>query len=214
MPNILSRAWNAGCCRFGITERSLYNRLRRARLKNVRFSIISCNCTGSTMYKDLGLPYLSPTANLSIFAEDFVKMCGDLPYYMSQPVRPAEPDPGEPPQGLLGDVRIHFVHYANFCQAAAAWQRRTARINWDNIFLVGCDRDGSTYDIIRRFDQLPYPKVFFTHKPYPEISCAFPVPGFQERGQLGDITAFRPGLIRRRYMDAFDYVSFLNGESY
>lgn len=36
------------------------------------------------MYRDLDLPYLSPTVNLSIEINGFVKMVGNLEWYMRQ----------------------------------------------------------------------------------------------------------------------------------
>ena len=46
-------------------------------------SIISMNCTGGILYHDLGLKFLSPTINLFFRAEDFIKFCENLDYYLS-----------------------------------------------------------------------------------------------------------------------------------
>lgn len=69
---------------FRSREYQRYLRNRKARLRNRDFSIISSNCNGAFMYRDLGLPYLSPTVNLSIEINGFVKMVGNLEWYMRQ----------------------------------------------------------------------------------------------------------------------------------
>ena len=65
-------------------EWRLYKRRKYKRLKNKEFTIIGSNCTGAFMYYDLGLKYLTPTVNLMIEMNDFVKMAGNLEWYMKQ----------------------------------------------------------------------------------------------------------------------------------
>ena len=174
-------------------ERALYNARRRVRLKNRDFTIIASNCVGTMIYHDMGLPFLTPTINLTISMRDLVG--------------------GKCPAGRLGSIRINFVHYDTFEEGAACWERRKKRINWDNIILMGVERDDCDYAVLKSFDQLPYPnKVVLTHIAYPELSSACYIKGFEERAELGVVTNYRPHPlgIRRRYMDAFDYVAFLN----
>ena len=187
---------------------------RRSQLKRTDFTIIASNCNGTIIYHDMGLPFLSPTINLTISAPDFVKLAEDLPYYMAQPLVPMDSTEDISfPKGLLGDILINFVHYSTFEEAEAAWERRKARINWENLFFIASEKNGCTYDIIRRFDNLSYPhKVIFTYKDYPEFSSSFRLPGFEGLGHLGTTTGFQPGSLLRRYLDSFDYISFLNGE--
>ena len=63
-------------------EWAAYKQKRVKKLKNNDFSIISSNCIGMFMYKDMELPYLSSTINLSIPMNDFVKMAENLRWYM------------------------------------------------------------------------------------------------------------------------------------
>jgi len=48
-------------------------------------------------------------------------------------------------------------------EAAEKWYRRAARVNFDNLFIVGMDQNLSTEQDIREFDKLPYNNkiVFF-----------------------------------------------------
>ena len=153
-------------------ERKLYNTKRRKRLKNRDFTIIASNCNGSFMYYDLGLQYRTPTVNLAIDMDDFVRMAENLKQYMEEELVEVKGE-SECPVGLLGDVRIRFVHYDSFEEGRKKWEERKKRINWDNLFIVGTEKDGCSYETLQRFDQLPYEyKVVFTRLEYPEFVSA------------------------------------------
>ena len=108
-------------------------------------------------------------------------------------------------------MRIDFVHYDTFSEAVRKWEERKKRINWDNIFIVGTEKDGCSYEMIQRFDRLPYKnKVIFTHVEYPEFSSAYYIKGFEDKGELGVLTFYKKRFFKRRYLDDFDYIEFLN----
>ncbi len=164
------------------------------------------------MYYDLGLQYLTPTVNLSIEMNDFVKMAGNLKWYMEQEMAELK-EQNQCPIGILGDIKIYFIHYSSFEEAVFKWEERKKRINWDNLFLVGSEKDGCTYETIREFEKLPYKnKVIFTHVEYPEISSAYCIKGFEDKKELGTITSYKKQRLKRRYLDEFDYVKFVNGK--
>lgn len=195
------------------SERALYNRRKRMKLKNTDFTIIASNCIGSIIYHDMGLRFLSPTVNLAISMADFVKMAEHLKRYMEEEIVEIKGENGCP-VGLLGDVKINFVHYDTFEEGAKKWEERKRRINWDNIFIVGTEKDGCCYETLQRFDRLPYKnKVVFTHKEYPEFSSAYYIKGFEEKEELGVLTFYKKQFFRRRFIDDFDYVEFLNRSS-
>ncbi len=194
-------------------EWNQYKKRRYNRLKNKDFTVIGSNCNGMFMYYDLGMRYLTPTINLSIKMNDFVKMVKNLRWYMDQELTEVkEKEEGfKCPTGLLGDIRVYFIHYNSFEEGKQKWEERKRRINWDNIFIVGTERDGCTYETIREFEELPYQnKVIFTHVEYPEFSSACHIRGFEEREELGTITNYKKQILKRRYLDDFDYVDFLN----
>ena len=196
-------------------EWRLYKELKRLRLKNRQPTIIASNCIGTFMYYDMKLRFNSPTINLSFDMNDYVRFLENLPWYLEQPVVPCEDDRFDYPCGMVGDVEIRFNHYKTFEEAAAKWNERRQRIDWDNLFVIGIDGDDCTYDSLRRFDALPYPnKVIFTHKPYPEFASARYLPGFEDLDGIGRATDFKDQFLIRRYMDKFDYVSFLNGKGF
>ena len=194
-------------------EWRLFKELRRLRLKNRTPSIIASNCVGTFIYYDMKLRYQSPTINLSFEMNDYVRFLENLRWYLEQPVVPFADERFDYPCGMIGDVEIRFNHYKTFEEAAAKWEERKKRIDWDNLFVIGVDRDDCTYDSIKRFDALPYPnKVIFTHKPYPEFKSACYLNGFEDETCVGILTSFKEQFLVRRYMDDYDYISFLNGK--
>ena len=194
-------------------EWRLYKELKRLQLKNRQPTIIASNCIGTFMYYDMKLRFNSPTINLSFDMNDYVRFLENLPWYLEQPVVPCKDERFDFPCGMIGDVEIRFNHYKTFEEAAAKWNERKQRIDWDNLFIIGINGDNCTYESLRRFDALPYKnKVIFTHKPYPEFPSAHYLPGFEDRDGIGRATDFQDQFLIRRYMDNFDYISFLNGQ--
>lgn len=188
----------------------IYKRKKRMKLKDPDFSIIACNCVGTCIYYDLGMQFLSPTINLTIGMNDFVKFAENLEWYLEKEILELKEEK-ECPAGMLGDVKINFVHYDSFQEGVQKWEERKKRINWDNLFFMGAERGDCTYETLRRFDRLPYKnKVVFTHVEYPEISSAYYIKGFETEDELGMILNFKPQFLKRRYLDDFDYVTFLN----
>ncbi|WP_307819269.1 DUF1919 domain-containing protein [Oscillibacter sp. CU971] len=142
---------------------------------------------------------------------DFIRLTENPRRYMDLPLVELE-NPGGYPAALLGDVRVNFFHYASFAEGAARWEERKRKINWTRLVLIAADRGSCDYETLMRFDRLPCPyKVIFTHRSCPEISSAVYIKGFENCGQVGILTDFKPGLLMRRYLDDFDYVGFLNG---
>lgn len=212
MRNIIPRFFPGAYEKLRRREAMRYQQRKRKNLKNEDFTILASNCNGTFMYYDLNLPYLSPTINLSIGMDDFVKMAGNLKWYMQQEIT-LSGGPEAYPVGMLADVRIQFVHYADFAEGVAQWNERKKRINWDNLFIVGTQKDGCSYETLQKFDQLPYEnKVVFTKTEYPEFQSACYMKGFEAEEELGVLTNYKEQFRLRRYLDDFDYVSFLNKE--
>ena len=192
-------------------EWRLYKEWKRLRLKNKNATIISSNCNGEYMYYDMKLPFLSPTINLSFDMNDYVKMLENLRWYMEQPIEPYEDDRFDFPCGMLADVEIRFNHYKTFEEAVEKWNERKKRINWDNLYVIAIDGDDCTEESLIRFDALPYQhKVIFTHLPRPDIKSSFYLKGFEDQPGVGVVLYLKKGFWIRRYLDDFDYVSFLN----
>lgn len=193
-------------------ERKLYLTTKRMALKNKTASIIASNCNGAFILHDMGCRFNTPTVNLYFHPDGFLRFLGDIEKYLVCPLTEVKSDLPYP-VGCLEDVTVYFMHYHSFEEAAAKWKERATRVSFDNLFLMMTDKDCCTYEQIAEFDALPYKnKVIFTHKPYPEFKSAYYVRGFEEKGEVGILSDFKPGFLRRRFLDEFDYVSFLNGK--
>ena len=193
-----------------------FYKMRKRRKLQGQPTIIASNCVGTMIYYDMGIPWTTPTINLMIPMPDFIKFVKNLRWYMEQELCFLE-EPGalEYPVARLGDIRIYFVHYESAEEAAEKWNVRKKRIDWDNLFIMGCEKDGCTYETLREFDCLSYDhKVIFTKTDYAEFRSAFYIEGFEECQELGTITNFKNQFRKRRYLDDFDYISFLNDKDW
>ena len=205
-------------------SRALTVLLRRARLKNHTFSIISNTCIGGVITHSVGEQFRSPTVNLVIYEEDFLTFCENLRAYSSCPLRPADEalsrKMGYPVGILMGssaglpDITVYFVHYKTFEEARDSWVKRFARVNYDNLFFLMDRGMDAREEILDRFHGLPGPnKVFFTHREDPRRwGNTFRLSYYTESEYR---TAFmytfvRRGLFQYRVLDEFDYVTWLN----
>ncbi len=174
------------------------NVLRHIRgIKSRDFSLIASNCTGTLPYRFLDMPHLSPTVNLFFFAPDYLKFASRLEHYLAQPLqfietskyakgRETHSKHGHYPIGLLDDIEIHFMHYSSEEDAKTKWERRSARINFNNLIFTFTDKDLCTPELIQQFNQLPGRKLLLTSKPMPWIPCAVPVPAYRGCSEIGD----------------------------
>ena len=199
-------------------HRKKVNAKNRARLteKAKTATILSMNCTGGIISHDLGLQFLSPTVNLFMRADAFIKFCENLEYYLSiDEFKPCTDKNiiGERtyPIGYLDDLLVFFVHYNSLEQAQQKWNERKKRVNFDNIVILNADREGCTDEIKDRFEKLPYRKVLFTHLPDETHKSCYYISGYEDEPCVGIVTAPR-GIKGYRPVDEFDYVGLLNGE--
>ncbi len=193
------------------------NVANKKRLKRHDCTIISVNCTGGILSHDLGLQFQSPTVNLFFCAEDFIKFCENLKYYLSIEQFVECKDStiiGERtyPIAYLGDLTLFLVHYHSVEEAQEKWNVRKKRVNWDNIVIINTDREGMTDELRDRFEQLPYRKVMFVNQPDEKHKSCFYIKGYEEQNSVGIITDHSTW-DGKRPIDQFDWVSFLNGES-
>lgn len=177
-------------------------------------SILCCNCTGGILSHNLGLPFRSPTVNLYMNAEDFIRFCENRDYYLqiSRLVPCEDPEilAEHPyPVAQLGDLRLFLVHYDSLEKAQEKWNSRKKRLNPQQTVLICCDREGMTESLKNRFEALPDQKVMFTHLPDPGHKSSFYISGYEAQDAVGIIT-MPEGWQGRRAIDQFDYVSFLN----
>ena len=166
-------------------------------IKSRDFSLIASNCTGTLPYRFLKMPHLSPTVNVFFFAPDYIKFVSRLEYYLQQPMgfadhskyeegRETHNAHGRYPIGKLDDIEIHFMHYDTESDAKEKWERRAARVNFDNLIFTFTDRDLCTPELIQQFNDLPGRKLLLTSRPMPWVPCAVPIPAYRGLSEVGN----------------------------
>ncbi len=198
-------------------KRAIGTRLRKLRNKNMRKklknnpSIITNHCIGGIISHDLGLKFLSPTVNLKILPDDFIKFIQNLDKYLNAEFVKIESDLPYP-VAKLDDITVYFVHYKTFEEAVEKWNERKQRIDFNNIRVIMTARDGASYETLKSFNDLPYKKVFFDEVPHPELNSAIHV--HQKNGKpLGNVYISDIVTItgkRAFEINGFNIIKFLN----
>jgi len=188
-----------------------YEKDMRSRLENKDFTFLSSNCTAGIIYHRLGMKFLSPTINMFIWQDDFLKFVLDLEHYLAQELRFIETE--EPyPVAMLDDIKLYFNHYSTDEEARNSWEERKARMNMDNIVILMCDRDGITEEDMLKLDQLPCTnKVILTAKDHPNVSCAFQLPEYAQDEFVGYYLGKNAITDKTIVEKHFDFVKWLNG---
>jgi uncharacterized protein (DUF1919 family) len=191
-------------------------RLRRS-VRTRNFSVISCNCWGAEIYRDLKIPYQTPFVGLYLRSACFVGFLENFEAAIRAPLEfvPESRYLGKVsyPVGLvLGAYEIQFVHYASPEEAREKWNRRRDRLVRERddcffMFYEMFDETGrSSPGDMQRFQRLPFRnKVLFAARPLPEVPGVVVVPARDGGAVLED----GPVLYRRcqRY---FDLAAWLN----
>lgn len=190
--------------------RKMHIFLARRKIKNKDFSLLASNCIGGVIYNNLGLKFLSPTINLQIYSNDFIKFVLNLDKYLNEPINFVEPDNGIP-VGMLDDIMIHFTHYRNNEEAAKKWEERKKRINKDNLYVILNDRDGVTEEQIRALSALDCKNIcVFSSKKYNDLPYVYYLPKYQHDKCVGNLLKRSKLTGLREFEKCFDYVAWLN----
>lgn len=199
-------------------EMRYFSKIRKKN-NNLNPTIICNNCIGGVIYHNLGLKFLSPTVNLFVKGDDYLTFCENLKYYSSCDIVQVADIDREYPVGRImpldhnyKEITIFFQHYKSFDEAKRKWVERFQRINWDNMFFIWEFYD-TLYDnqLLYDFDQaeLPGKKILLLHREIPDVKNSFVFSCYKE--DLPTAKAFEyKGISGKRYLDEFDYVSFLN----
>ena len=146
---------------------------------NFNFTIISNNCWAGSVYRWLNLPYMTPTAGLYFYAEDYIDFLSNLKENCSIEVKQLKIEESRHkeqllakgqqnvPIGIIRDIEIIFLHYPTFEEAKEKWERRCKRINWERLIIKNAEMNNCTPEMVMRFDDLPFENKFiFTTRNY------------------------------------------------
>ena len=164
-------------------------------------SIISSNCFAGRIMQDLGMQYNTPTLGLYFFADDYIEFLSNLKYYLTEAKLEFLEQSRYPlanerrdkwihwyPIGILGGkVEIQFLHYHTEREAANKWYRRSQRVNFDKLLVIGMEQNLTTVEHIKQFDALPFKnKIFFSSKNLREFNSNCCIDDFAVQGEVGD----------------------------
>lgn len=183
---------------------------RRLKNKNKDITIISNNCIGGVIYKELGLKFNSPTVNLYIKPSDFVKFCKNIESYIIKELEFVDDKNFDFPVAKLGDIKIYFMHYESIEHASFKWNERCKRINFDNIYFIMVDKDGCTSKDMEQFEKISYKnKIILTNKNYYKYKSCNYISGFENKKEIGNLMEYK-NVYGKKYYDSFDFVKWFN----
>ena len=91
------------------------NRKNRKRLSPSPKSIIANNCIGGYIYHYLNQRFDSPTINLFILPQDYIKMLRDFDTYFDPKAEITEVKTSKPyPVADIYGCKLYFMHYTDF----------------------------------------------------------------------------------------------------
>lgn len=201
-----------------VKRKKRYQLKKQKRLKNTTPSIICNNCICGLIYSDLNLPFYSPTIDVLILSDDYFRFVNHLEHYITCVPEQIFLEGISYPVGVLRyadeQVILRFMHDASFEAAKEKWVRRSARVDLNNLYIVYCNpgvRLRRKSHLYQEFKKIKYPnkrmivklRLFFD---YEVIMC----PRFALYSKGRNIMSYPTTLSKKRFMDDFDYVSFLN----
>lgn len=169
--------------------------INRHRLKNKNITIISNNCWGTFMYKNCGVPYSSPFVNLFIYSPDYITLLQNfdciynekLSFIKKEQSKYTILPKGEYPIGVIEklNIEIHFLHYHSKTEAESLWYKRLKRINLNNCIVKLSDDEYFNDNLSIEFEKLNFKnKVFFSAKPYKNVSSNHYMKEFEGKGRV------------------------------
>lgn len=166
---------------------------QRASVRDEKFTLLSNDCWGSGPYQHLGLMYRTPFIGTRMFAPCYLELLKNVRRYVAAPAEFIATSRydfmnerrqtffGDYPIALLdGAIELHFVHEPDATTAWEKWERRRAKMNFDNLYIkFSQDPECCTDAMLEEFDRLDYPyKVCFTYRDYPEFRSTILMPDY------------------------------------
>ena len=140
------------------------------KFKNKKITIISQNCVGGMIYHELKMKFYSPTINMFIENENFLKLCLNPQKYFSTDAIPFIESYVDKidssiqyPIIKVNDIELCCLHYKNCRDACDDWNRRRKRINFKKICIIANTWNfHDNYELINKLSSVKYPIVIFT----------------------------------------------------
>ena len=191
-------------------------KIKKRKLKNKNFTIISNNCFGGIFYRNNDLQYQSPTCGLAFMAKEYIKFIYNIKHYLEiDEIEEIDINDSKYAgylklkqyPGIIGridDLEILFLHYDTIEEAREKWNRRKKRINFERIIYKFDDQNLCMYEDLLDFNAFPAEnKICFTAKKYPEINTI-------QLEQYKNNTFVLSDIYERDYKKYFDIYKFIN----
>lgn len=120
------------------------------------------------IYRALGQQYQTPTVGLMFEDDNFLKLVNDPKKYFSAipvPLSDARVEDGITHYTLIKilDIEAICVHYATCQEAIDAWVRRSKRVNYKKIAVIGNSWNlHQNPDLVKKLSKCRYPTRIFT----------------------------------------------------
>lgn len=178
--------------------------VRKNRLNNTDFSIISNNCWGGSVYRRYNLSYSSPTIGLYFFAEEYLKFLENLEVSIHSDIVIIDANESKyvdelerkgqlsVPVGIINnEVEVVFLHYKTKEEAYEKWMRRCERVNFQNLIVKFSEMNMCDESHLKRFERLPYSKkILLLAKQHDRISTGFIVDRYTKNGEISNDTLY------------------------
>lgn len=171
---------------------------RKKRYEKEKISIIASNCVGGVLYHDYGMPFLSPTINLFFEDDGFLKFAANFKEYMELDLTEDTSCKEAYPVGVLGDIKIHFLHYRSFQEAKDKWTERSGRIDYDRIIFVFVARRELTERQWKSYGNLNAPRLMINFQEGPEERFVLRIPQ-----KYRDMLFHFVGITGKRYYEKY-----------
>lgn len=193
--------------------REIYHKQKSKRFVGPVPSIISNNCIGGVILHDLGLQFRTPTINLFFRTnEEFVYFVKNLEDLRNLPVK--EIDRGEF-KGPVGKIEFNdkligivFLHYKDFQTGYKKWRQRMERLDINNIVVL-LESPELSPEIVEAFSEIKYKKAIIS-KPIQNKPDYYVPLDIYENWHPGKILEYKSMFSLKRWVDDWDYISFLN----
>ncbi len=186
-------------------------RHKRKQLVNNDFTLFTNNCVGGIIYHQYNKQFTSPTINLFFYMPDYIQFLKNLDYYLKTPLeyrnksKYASGTTNYPVGYWPDNVEIQFLHYNSATEVDDIWNRRIQRINMNNLYIIGSERDLCTPEIVKEFDQLPFKhKVFFSASAYNNLESVIHIDKNNTGKEIDDL------IKNEKWLNYFDLTHWLN----
>ena len=178
--------------------------IRRNKLNNTDFSIISNNCWGGHVYRRYGLLYSSPTIGMYFYSEEYIKLLRNLDRNLFLPYSVVNANESKYYQDLLrkgqknvfigklgNEIELVLLHYHSKEEAEEKWARRLARVNLNNLIVKMSEMNMCSEKHLLEFDEMNYrKKVLFVAKEREKIKSQIIVNRYIRENEISNDTLY------------------------